>query len=71
MDLGLVVMGIIILINLVIVGAVMHFGTKHDTHTSIRSVESSRAVQTLLAQNEPAPQNADNTLQPESSGESA
>ena len=50
MDLGIVVMGIIILINLIVVGSVMYFGSKHDTHNEIRSPESSRAVQVLHTQ---------------------
>jgi hypothetical protein len=71
MELGFWVMGLIIVIDLVIVAGILHWGSKHDTHTSIRSVESSRAVQTLLAQRERALQNAVETLQPESSGDDA
>jgi hypothetical protein len=71
MDLGLWVMGLIIAIDLVIVAAILHWGSKHDTHTSIRSVESSRAVQTLLAQREGAPKKAAQIRQPESSAEDA
>ncbi|MFW5692226.1 MAG: hypothetical protein ACOCX3_02620 [Chloroflexota bacterium] len=43
-------MTIIILLTLVVVGAVLYYGIQHDPHTSIRSVESSRSVQTLQAQ---------------------
>ena len=76
MELGLWVMIVIIALDLVIVAAVIHWGSKHDTHTSIRSVESSRAVQTLLAQHENAPQDGvelplAETPQPESSGDDA
>jgi hypothetical protein len=71
MELGLWVMGLIIAIDLVIVAAILHWGSKHDTHTSIRSVESSRAVQTLIAQRESASQSAAETPQPEPSGDDA
>ena len=71
MDLGLWVMGVIVAIDLVIVAAVIHWGSKHDTHTSIRSAESSRAVQTLLAQGERAPQKAAKKPQPESTSDDA
>lgn len=71
MEMGLWVMGLIIAIDLVLVVGVLHWGTKHDTHTSIRSVESSRAVQTLLAQRESAPQKPAEPPQPEISGEDA
>jgi len=50
MDLGILVMALIILINLVVVGAVMYFGSQHDTHTEIRHPESSKSVQTLMKQ---------------------
>jgi hypothetical protein len=71
MEMGLWVMGLIIAIDLVLVVGVLHWGTKHDAHTSIRSVESSRAVQTLLAQRESASQKPAEPPQPESSGDDA
>lgn len=54
MGLGIFVMAIIILITLFVVGAVLYYGVQHDPHTSIRSVESSRAVQQLQHQAEAA-----------------
>jgi ABC-type bacteriocin/lantibiotic exporter with double-glycine peptidase domain len=50
MELGILVMIIIIFVALAVVFAVMYFGSQHDSHTSIRSVESSRSVQTLKTQ---------------------
>ncbi|PJF21706.1 MAG: hypothetical protein CUN56_09680 [Phototrophicales bacterium] len=56
MSLGIFVMLVIILITLLVVGAVMYFGSQHDPHTNVRSVESSRAVQTLIEQQRRAAQ---------------
>ena len=53
MDMGYIVTGLIIVIDLVIVVAVMRWGTQHDRHTEIRSAESSQVVQMLLSQREP------------------
>lgn len=52
MSLGIFVMGLIIVINLIVIGAVMYYGAQHDTHTNTRSQESSKAVQMLMAQAE-------------------
>lgn len=52
MELGILVMIVIILVALAVVFAVMYFGSQHDPHTAIRSVESSRSVQTLITQEE-------------------
>ncbi len=54
MELGLLVMMIIIAITVIVMGAVMYYGLKHDPHTDIRSPESSRAVQILQGMNEAA-----------------
>jgi len=54
MDMGYIVTGLIIVIDLVIVAAVMRWGTKHDRHTEIRSADSSPVVQMLLSQREAA-----------------
>lgn len=40
-----IIMLIIIVLTLAVVVAVLWYGVKHDPHTSIRSPESSRAVQ--------------------------
>jgi uncharacterized membrane protein len=44
------IMIIIIVIALVVMAAVLWFGIKHDPHNSIRSPESSRAVQIVQKQ---------------------
>lgn len=54
MELGLLVMMIIIAITVMVIGAVMYYGLKHDPHMDIRSPESSRAVQILNSMNEAA-----------------
>lgn len=56
MELGLLVMVIIILTTIVVMGAVMFYGLKHDPHMDVRSPESSRAVQILQTQNNAAAQ---------------
>lgn len=50
MGLGIFIMIIIIVIALLVVGMVSYYGSQHDPHTSIRSVESSKSVQTLMKQ---------------------
>jgi hypothetical protein len=50
MGLGILIMWIIIIITLAVVGAVLYYGVQHDPHTSIRSVESSQAVEQLNTQ---------------------
>ena len=54
MELGLLVMMIIIAITIIVMGAVMYYGLKHDPHMDVRSPESSRAVQILQGMNEAA-----------------
>lgn len=54
MGLGLFVMGIIILITLIVVGAVLYYGIQEDPHTEIRETDESDAVKTLSAQAEAA-----------------
>lgn len=48
------IMLIIIVIAIIVVSTVLWFGIKHDPHTSIRSPESSRAVQIVQKQAEAA-----------------
>ncbi len=54
MELGIVILGIIVIVDLIIVIAVLNWGSKHDSHSEIRSAESSRAVQLLLERHEKA-----------------
>lgn len=61
------VMHFIIVMMLVVMGSVMFFGSQHDPHTNVRSVESSRAVQTLREQDE----RASKKLQSKTEGEEA
>jgi uncharacterized membrane protein len=48
------IMAIIIVIAIIVVATVLWVGVKHDPHTSIRSPESSRAVQIVQKQAEAA-----------------
>jgi uncharacterized membrane protein len=48
------IMAIIIMIAIIVVASVLWYGIKHDPHTSIRSPESSRAVQIVQKQAESA-----------------
>ncbi len=48
------IMVIIIVIAIIVVTSVLWYGVKHDPHTSIRSPESSRAVQVMQKQAEAA-----------------
>lgn len=41
---------VIIILDVIIVGLLLYWGTKHDAHNEIRSPESSKAVQILAAQ---------------------
>ncbi len=43
---------VIIILDVIIVGLLLYWGTKHDAHNEIRSPESSKAVQILAAQTE-------------------
>ena len=47
MEFGIVVLGVIIVLDLVAVFYVFRIGVQHDAHTEIRSSESSQAVMTL------------------------
>jgi membrane protein involved in colicin uptake len=45
---------LIIILNILVVGAVMYFGSQHDPHQSVRSVESSQAIKHITEQRENA-----------------
>jgi uncharacterized protein HemX len=45
---------LIIILNILVVGAVMYFGSQHDPHQSVRSVESSQAIKHIMEQRENA-----------------
>lgn len=47
---SILVLAIIILIDLIVVAIVLNWGSKHDSHTDIRSAEASKAVQVLQQQ---------------------
>ncbi|GAB4515570.1 MAG: hypothetical protein OHK0046_19310 [Anaerolineae bacterium] len=64
MELGLLILALIIVLDLAAMYFVMNMGSKHDSHTEIRSPESSRAVQLLMKQDELARQRREKAAQP-------